>query len=285
MKLKGLVLGLALLFVWVARASAADTTLTWYGHAAFGITTPKGHVLVIDPWLRNPMNPAAKDKRDPVQDFKRVDYFLITHGHFDHTGDAAELAKATGARLVTNFELGSALAKLQGYPKNQMGFDTLMNIGGEITIADGEVMVAMVPAIHSSGMNNPFATEKEPDAVYGGNPAGFVIKIANGPTIYTTGDTAYFSDMKLIGQQYHPDVGLINIGGHFGMMPNMAARAAKAVGVKIAIPMHYATFPVLTQDPRPFGNEVKREGIRYVQMQPGETLHFQGNKLQTSKAH
>ena len=176
--------GVILLFAVNGTAWSADTTtLTWHGHAAFDIVTPKGKVLMIDPWLKNPMNPGAKDGKDPLAAITKADYILITHGHFDHVGDAVEIAKKTGARLVTNYELGSNMAKLLGYPKEQMGLDTLMNVGGEIKIADGEVVIDMVPAIHSSGMGNPLAGEKEPEVAYGGNPAGFVIKIKNGPTI------------------------------------------------------------------------------------------------------
>jgi len=275
--------GLVLLGTLSGLAWPADTTtLTWHGHAAFDIVTPKGKVLMIDPWLKNPMNPDAKNGKDPVAAVAKADYILITHGHFDHVGDSVAIAKKTGARLVTNFELGSNMAKLLGYPKDQMGFDTLMNIGGEITIADGEVTVDMVPAIHSSGMGNPLAGDKDPDAVYGGNPAGFVIRIKNGPTIYDTGDTAYFTDMKLIGE-YAPDVALVNIGGHFGMEPPMAARAAQAVRAKLAIPMHYATFPVLTQNADGFVKLLNQMHIRSKVMQPGESLTFTGKKMMAGK--
>lgn len=273
--------GLTLMCALSGLAWSADTTtLTWHGHAAFDIVTPKGKVLMIDPWLKNPMNPDAKNGKDPVAMVTKADYILLTHGHFDHVGDSVAIARKTGARLVTNFELGSNMAKLLGYPKDQMGFDTLMNIGGEITIADGEVTVDMVPAIHSSGMGNPLAGEKEPDLVYGGNPAGFVIRIKNGPTIYDTGDTAYFTDMKLIGE-YAPDVALVNIGGHFGMEPPMAARAAQAVRARLVIPMHYATFPVLTQSADGFVKLLNRMHIRSKVMQPGESLTFKGKKLAT----
>lgn len=267
-----------LLLTLGGTAWSADTTLTWHGHAAFEIVTPKGKVLMIDPWLKNPMNPNAKNGKDPLTTITKVDYILITHGHFDHVGDAVEIAKKTGARLVTNYELGSNMAKLLGYPKEQMGFDTLMNIGGEITIADGEVTVDMVPAIHSSGMGNPLAGEKEPAVVYGGNPAGFVIKIKNGPTIYHSGDTAYFNDMTLIGEQ-KIDVALINIGGHFGMEPAMAARAAKAVHAKVVVPQHYGTFPVLTPDAKGFAEKLRKMVIRCRVMQPGTSLTFKGKKL------
>lgn len=279
-RLLGFVLAtLALLTVGPAWAAGNETQLTWYGHATFRIITPQGHVLVIDPWFNNPMNPAAGKGKDALAGIDKVDYILITHGHFDHVGDAVPLAKKTGARLVTNYELGANMAKLLGYPKDQMGFDTLMNIGGEIKIANGEVTVAMTPAIHSSGLRNPKAGPDQPAVVYGGTAAGFVIKIKHGPTIYDTGDTAYFSDMKLIGEQYHPDVGLINIGGHFGMEPAMAARAAKAVRAKLVIPHHYKTFPVLTQDPTQFVKDVEREGIKVRVMKPGETLVFRGRTL------
>jgi L-ascorbate metabolism protein UlaG (beta-lactamase superfamily) len=268
-----------LLFVVSGMAWPADsTTITWHGHAAFEIVTPKGKVLMIDPWLKNPMNPNAKNGKDPLAAITKVDYILITHGHFDHVGDAVEIAKKTGARLVTNYELGSNMAKLLGYPKQQMGFDTLMNIGGEITIADGEVTVDMVPAVHSSGMGNPLAGEKEPEVAYGGNPAGFVIKIKNGPTIYHSGDTAYFNDMALIGE-HKIDVALINIGGHFGMEPAMAARAAKAVHAKVVVPQHYGTFPVLTPDAKGFAEKLRKMVIRVRVMKPGTSLTFKGKKL------
>ena len=269
----------ALLLLTLGGAAwSADTTLIWHGHAAFEIITPKGKVLMIDPWLKNPLNPNAKNGKDPLAAITKVEYILITHGHFDHVGDAVEIAKKTGARLVTNYELGSNMAKLLGYPKEQMGFDTLMNIGGEITIADGEVTVDMVPAIHSSGMGNPLAGEKEPEVAYGGNPAGFVIKIKNGPTIYHSGDTAYFNDMALIGEQ-KIDVALINIGGHFGMEPAMAARAAKAVHAKVVVPQHYGTFPVLTPDAKGFAEKLRKLVIRTRVMQPGTSLTFKGKKL------
>ncbi len=272
------------LFVWAATAAAAPTIVTWFGHAAFQITTPKGAVLMIDPWLSNPMNPAAKDKKDPIAGITKVDYILITHGHFDHVGDSVAIAKKTGARLVTNFELGTNMAKLLGYPKDQMGYDTLMNIGGEINIADGEVMVAMTPAIHSSGLTNPNAGPNEADLVYGGTAAGFVIRIKDGPTIYDSGDTAYFSDMKLIGEHYAPDLALINIGGHFGMEPDMAVKAAIAVKAKVVVPQHYATMPVLTQDPSGFAAAVNKAGMHCLVMQPGESIHFEGRKLVTQAA-
>jgi L-ascorbate metabolism protein UlaG (beta-lactamase superfamily) len=278
------VVALSLLCLALAAHAAGETKLTWHGHAAFEITTPNGKVIMIDPWLKNPTNPAAKDNKDPVAGVTKLDYILITHGHFDHTGDAVELARKTGARLVTNFELGTNMAKLLGFPKNQMGFDTLMNIGGRIAIADGEVTVNMVPAVHSSGMQDPNAGEKGPDVAYGGNPAGFLLQIKNGPTIYHSGDTAFFQDMALIGEADAPDVALVNIGGHFGMEPPQAARAAKAVRARLAVPHHYATFPVLTQDPKAFTAELEKRGVPYKVLQPGESLLYKGRRQVTPKA-
>jgi L-ascorbate metabolism protein UlaG (beta-lactamase superfamily) len=171
------------------------------------------------------------------------------------------------------------MAKLLGYPKEQMGFDTLMNIGGEISIADGEVIVAMTPAVHSSGVQNPNAKVDQPELVYGGNPVGFILKIKDGPTIYHTGDTAYFKDMEVVGEVYAPDVALINIGGHFGMEPYMAARAAESVKAKLVIPHHFGTFPVLTQDAKEFTGALKKKRIQTLVMEPGSSIEFEGKKL------
>lgn len=276
-QLVGVILGAFLLEA--AAAAASTTTITWHGHAAFEVVTPNGVVMLIDPWLSNPANPKAKDKGDPLAHLKKADYILLTHGHFDHVGDAVSIAKKTGARLIANFELGTNMAKLLGYPREQMGFDTLMNIGGEITVANGEVVVAMTPAVHSSGLANPLAKEQDPEIATGGNAAGFVLKIKNGPTIYHSGDTAYFKDMEVIGEQHAPDVALLNIGGHFGMEPAMAARAAASVKARLAIPMHFGTFPVLTQDAQPFADELKKRKIGYLKMEPGATIIFEGKKL------
>ncbi len=172
------------------------------------------------------------------------------------------------------------MGKLMGYPKEQMGVDSLMNVGGEITIAKGEVVVAMTPAVHSSGLANPLAKEQDPEIAPGGNATGFVLMIKNGPTIYHSGDTAYFKDMEVIGEQYAPDVALVNIGGHFGMEPAMAARAAASVKAKVAVPHHYRTFPVLAQDPIFFSEELTKKGVGYLYMAPGSTITFEGKKLQ-----
>ena len=275
-----LILVLVILMVGFAtQAAAQETKLKWFGHAAFSITTPNGKVLLIDPWIRNPSNPEAKDGKDPLVAISKVDYILLTHGHRDHVGDAVEIANKTGAALICNPELAGNLVKLANFPSKQAETDAIMGIGGEIQIADGEVTVAMTSAIHSSSVFNPKAGANEPERAYGGNPAGFVIAIKNGPTIYHSGDTAYFKDMETIGESYAIDVALLNIGGHFGMEPKMAARAAQSVRAKLAIPQHFGTFPGIAQNADGFAAELKKLKVNYYEMKPGETISFRGTQL------
>ncbi|HEV2915358.1 MAG TPA: metal-dependent hydrolase [Pyrinomonadaceae bacterium] len=259
--------------------SAQETKVRWFGHAAFSVITPKGKVLLIDPWLRNPMNPDAKGGLDPLASLSKVDYILLTHGHRDHVGDAVEIAKKTGAVLICNPELAGNLVKLADFPNRQAETDAIMGIGGEIQIADSEVTVAMTPAVHSSSVFNPKATPTEAERAYGGNPAGFVLIIKNGPTIYHSGDTAYFKDMETIGEQYQIDVALLNIGGHFGMEPRMAAKAAQSVRAKLAVPQHYATFPGIAVNSNEFAAELKKLSIAFYEMKPGETITYRGKQL------
>jgi L-ascorbate metabolism protein UlaG (beta-lactamase superfamily) len=280
MKVFSLFAALSVLTIFaVNQVSAQETKVRWFGHAAFSITTPRGAVLLIDPWLTNPSNPDAKDGKDPLASVPKVDYILLTHGHRDHVGDAVEIAKRTGAVLVCNPELAGNLVKLAGFPEKQAATDAIMGIGGEIQVADGEVTIAMTPAVHSSSVFNPKAGPNEPERAYGGNPAGFVVIVRNGPTVYHSGDTAYFKDMETVGEQYQIDLALLNVGGHFGMEPRMAARAAQSVRARLAVPQHYATFPGIAENATAFAAELKRLGIPFYEMKPGETVTFRGRQM------
>jgi L-ascorbate metabolism protein UlaG (beta-lactamase superfamily) len=257
------------------QARAQETTLTWFGHAAFAITTPKGKVLLIDPWLRNPANPDVKGGKDPLAAVTRVDYLLITHGHRDHVGDAGEIARKTGAALIANPVLSANLVKLVDFPAKQTG-TYIMQMGGEIQVADGEVTIAMTEAVHSSSVFNPKAGPNEPERAYGGSPAGFVIMIKNGPTIYHSGDTAYFKDMEVIGETYSLDLALINISQ---MGAKLSARAAQSLRAKTVIPMHFATFEGLLPNADGFAAELKKLRIGFYEMKPGETVSFRGRQM------
>jgi len=266
---------LLLLIGLVTQATAQETKLKWFGHAAFSITTPKGKVLLIDPWIKNPSNPEAKDNKDPFASTSKVDYILLTHGHRDHVGEAVEIAKRTGAMLIANPELAFNLVKLADFPPKQAG-DYIMQMGNEIEIADGEVTVAMTPAVHSSSVFNPKAGPNEPERAYGGSPAGFVIIVKNGPTIYHSGDTAYFKDMETIGESYSIDAALINISQ---MGVKLSVRAAQSLRGKVTIPMHFGTFPGLLQNADGFAAEIKKLKIGFYEMKPGDTISFRGRQL------
>ncbi len=245
---------------------ALNTQLLWYGQSAFKLTTPSGQVLLIDPWITNPVN--VNGKADLAK-LDRVDLILITHGHFDHVGSAAAIAQKTKAKLVSTADLGQALVNYGGYPKELVGLETQGNFGGELTLLNGDVKVAFIPAIHSSAI----ASDGSP-AQYAGNPGGFLISVKNGPVIYHTGDTDLFQDMALIPRFGKVNLMLACIGDHFTMGPTRAAEAVKLVNPTTVIPMHFGTFPALTGTPDAFSQALKQQGVKSQLrvMKVGETL-------------
>lgn len=246
----------------------SGTKLTWLGHSAFRLQTPKGNVLWLDPWITNPKNPTGKDDLANVD---RADLILVTHGHFDHVGDAVAIAKRTKAKLVSTFDVGRALVAHAGYPKDLVGFDTQGNAGGELVLLGGEVRVRFVPAIHSSTVQGP---KEEPLAA--GSAGGFVVSIEGGPTLYHTGDTDLFGDMALVAKERPVTVMLAAIGDHFVMGPSRAADAVGLVRPAIVVPMHYGTFPVLTGTPEALRDAMKQRALatKVEALSPHQTLEL-----------
>jgi L-ascorbate metabolism protein UlaG (beta-lactamase superfamily) len=242
-----------LLFGCSAWVRAAEPTLTWFGHSAFEFTTRTGQVILIDPWLTNPKAPKNIT-------FKHVEAILITHGHFDHVGEAFELAKKYNAPIIASYEL-TEIAK-------KKGVTTVMPINASGSQHVNDVTITAVPALHSSGYQDGDVT------LYAGEPLGFVVAEDGVPVFYHAGDTGVFSDMGLISEVYHPSIALLPIGGVFTMKPSEAAYAGRALQVHTIIPMHYGTFPALTGTPEQLRTELKRLGLATTvrEMVPGKAV-------------
>ena len=231
-----------------------DTAITWLGHATFVIETPENKRLIIDPWLTE--NPACPSD---LKDVGHADAVLVTHGHFDHSADAVDVANSSSCPVLGTVELCAGLTS-QG-ASNTIGF----NLGGTVKVAG--VTVTMVKAEHTSS----FSGENGP--VYAGVPVGYVIEVENGFKIYHAGDTGLFGDMTLIGELYRPDLALLPIGDYYTMGPLHAARACRMLGVRHVVPMHFGTFPALMQSADSFVDAAGDiDGLAVHVLKPGEVL-------------
>jgi L-ascorbate metabolism protein UlaG (beta-lactamase superfamily) len=224
---------------------AAD--IRWLGHSAFHLSGAGADVL-IDPFLTG--NPSGAVSADEVP----ADVILLTHGHGDHLGDTVSIAKRTGAKVLAIVELA---AEIEGDGvEDVVGF----NFGGTVAFDWG--WIKMVPAWHTAV--SPKGTAHM--------PAGLLIHYG-GHLIYHLGDTALFSDLKLIAERTPPDVAFIPIGGHYTMHREDAVVAAEFVGADTVIPVHFNTFPPIETDAEAFKSDVEKQTKSKVEiLAPGESL-------------
>lgn len=224
--------------------------VTYYGHSCFGFYNDDVDIL-IDPFITP--NPLAK--KINVDDID-ADFILITHGHEDHVADAVNIAKRTGAKVISNFEIVSWFGE-QGVENSHP-----MNHGGSVYLPFGRVKY--VNAIHSSVL---------PDGTYGGNPGGFVIEMED-LCIYYAGDTALTMDMKLLPEEFDIDHAFLPIGDNFTMGVDDALRATDFIKCKSIIGMHYNTFPYIEIDTDEAIAKFESAGANLAIMKIGQTIEF-----------
>jgi len=229
--------------------------ITYLGHSTFSLTTPSGEVALIDPWVTtNPFCPPA------LKSISRLDAIFLSHAHTDHFGDLLALAKQHHPKIAAIFETCLYIAE-KGFEKEICP----MGKGGTQTV--GAFQVTMTHAFHSNSI------EDNGVRIYGGEPAGLIIRMPGGFTVYHAGDTAVFGDMKLIGELYKPDLAMLPIGDLFTMGPREAAYAIRLLGAKHVIPMHYASFPMLTGTADQLRHESRDiSGLTIHALKPGDIL-------------
>jgi len=217
---------------------------TWLGHSAFMFDID-GHEVLVDPFLTgNPLASAQASSMNP-------EVILLSHAHGDHLGDTVEIAKRTGALVISNFEISNWMAN-QGV-KNVVGVNPGGSFYGDYFSAKWTI------AHHSSSF---------PDGTYGGQPNGFILR-GGGSTIYFAGDTSLFLDMQLIGDE-GIDVAFLPIGDHFTMSPVDSLRAIEFIRPEFVVPMHYNTFPPIVQDVPDWANRVNSEtDAKPIVLDPG----------------
>ena len=227
-----------------------STTITWNGHSNFSLHAG-GATIWIDPFFEH--NPAAPYT---WQSLSKPDLVLLTHDHGDHTGQVVEICRKTGALLGCIVGTGEKLAKA-GVPEAQIINGIGFNIGGTVEVCGARI--TMTEAFHSSDS---------------GFPAGYIITMPDGLTVYHAGDTGVFANMRVWGELYPIDVALLPIGGVYTMDARQAAYACALLQARRVIPMHYGTFPLLEQSPAAFVDALKNfaPACEPVLLAPGENV-------------
>ncbi|UCD77965.1 MAG: metal-dependent hydrolase [Desulfobacterales bacterium] len=258
----------AILLLSVTPVQAFE--IQWFGQSAFKITTPGGKVILIDPFISK--NPKTPNELKDLSKLGKIDLILVTHGHGDHVGDTAQVSETSGAKVAMNADMGHTFAALGWVPYDRL---IRFNKSGPIMPLGDDIRITMVHAEHSSDVVHTDSATQKKTVHPGGEPCGYIIELENGFKIYHAGDTGVFSDMKIIGDYYKPDLALLPIGGHFTMDPAHAAYAVRDfLKVSRIIPMHYGTFPPLKGTPQELKKQLAGYSAEVIVMEPGEKRNF-----------
>ena len=226
--------------------------ITWIGHGTVLYRSASGKNVLVDAWVDT--NPVATPEGKALP---KIDLLLLTHAHGDHVADVPAIVKKHDPEIVCGHEMA------EHYQRQGLKKVTGMSKGGTYPVQG--IRVTMVNAVHSSSFDSG------DQLLPAGDPAGFVITFENGTRVYHAGDTAVFSDMNLIRDIYKPTIAALPIGDHYTMSPLEASYAAKMLGVRYVLPIHFATFPVLTGRPEHLVERLKGTGIEVLMVKPGES--------------
>jgi L-ascorbate metabolism protein UlaG (beta-lactamase superfamily) len=232
-------------------------SVRWLGHAFVEFTTADGKVILFDPWTKEDGNPGAMAT---LQEINRADLVLVSHDHFDHVASAVAICKKTGAFLGGPVQTVKRLVS-EGFDEQKVvnfGFGYM--VGGGVSF--DWVKVVSTPAMHSSDT---------------ACAVGTIVRAHDGTTLYHAGDTSLFGDMELWGRLYPMDLAILPIGGVFTMDAVQASEAVRLLKPRMAMPIHYKSFPIIAQSAQEFVDLCRQKApdVRILTPQVGDTLSLE----------
>jgi L-ascorbate metabolism protein UlaG (beta-lactamase superfamily) len=205
----------------------ARGTIRWLGHAFVEFTTAEGKIILFDPWTKDAGNPGCPLTLDEIQ---RADLVLVSHDHFDHVASATAICQKTGAFL------GGPVQTVKRLVSDGLDEQKVVNFGFGYMVGGGVefdwVKVVSTPAMHSSDTACALGT---------------IVRAKDGTTVYHAGDTSLFGDMAVWGRLYPLDLAMVPVGGVFTMDALQASEAVRLLNPKAAMPIHYASFPIIAK--------------------------------------